>query len=277
MHPETPSDPERRSGEIPSGAFTYTEEGEGPALVALHGLPGSARDFRWLGAALPPTLRFIRLELPGFGSTPRTTEPRPDILSRAAFVIRALDALEIDTYTLLGHSMGGTVALAVAAKDLDRCRSLALLASAGLRPHRLLRRAVPLRPVAGLVDHWLLGGPTTALIARVMGLFGFPASIPRSEFAHATRCVTALEFALQRTHSESIRQRTLAAWSEDDPLIERAVFEEHAARLPPGPRLVWSSGGHNIQKTRATELAGALVELCRTGLGPGDGSLGRQA
>ena len=46
MHPERPSDPERRKGKAAGGVFTYTDEGAGPAVVAIHGLPGSARDFR---------------------------------------------------------------------------------------------------------------------------------------------------------------------------------------------------------------------------------------
>ena len=55
------------------------------------------------------------------------------------------------------------------------------------------------------------------------------------------------------------RVPTLTAWAEDDPFIEKAVLEEHAALLPPGPRLSWREGGHNVQKSQAVELAAALV------------------
>ena len=45
--------------------------------------------------------------------------------------------------------------------------------------------------------------------------------------------------------------------------IEAAVFEEHAAKLPAGPRLRWPTGGHNIQKSQAVELAEALGAMAR--------------
>ena len=44
--PATPRDPERRTASGAGGPFTYTDEGTGPAVVAVHGLPGSARAYR---------------------------------------------------------------------------------------------------------------------------------------------------------------------------------------------------------------------------------------
>jgi len=56
---------------------------------------------------------------------------------------------------------------------------------------------------------------------------------------------------------------TLAVWSEDDPIIERSIFEELAAALPPGPRLVFADGHHNPQKTHAVEIGAALREFAQ--------------
>lgn len=42
--PERPSDPDVRTAQLPGGSFTWTDEGQGPVLVAVHGLPGSVRD-----------------------------------------------------------------------------------------------------------------------------------------------------------------------------------------------------------------------------------------
>ena len=47
-----PSDPPLQTAQGPLGAFSYTDVGQGPVFVAVHGLPGSVRDFRHLGARL---------------------------------------------------------------------------------------------------------------------------------------------------------------------------------------------------------------------------------
>ena len=77
MTPDEPSDPTRRFARTAAGPFGFTEEGSGADLVLLHGLPGSARDFRWLCAALAGRVHSIRIEQPGFGLTPLPVVPMP--------------------------------------------------------------------------------------------------------------------------------------------------------------------------------------------------------
>ena len=56
--------------------LAYTDEGTGPVVLAIHGCPGSVRDWRWLGHPLASHFRLIRLDLPGFGETPLGHSPR---------------------------------------------------------------------------------------------------------------------------------------------------------------------------------------------------------
>jgi len=65
------SDPEPRRAELPHGVVTYTDEGpaEAPVLIAVHGIPGSGRDFRYLAPQLLPARRVVRVDLPGFGGS----------------------------------------------------------------------------------------------------------------------------------------------------------------------------------------------------------------
>lgn len=259
--PALPRDPPLLSAETVAGPFTYTDEGRGPALVAIHGLPGSTRDFRWLGAALPQTVRFIRLDLPGFGGTPLSTGPGPDLDARGAFVVSALEALGLDRCLVIGHSMGGGVAISAAAQAPGRVAALGLLASIGLRPHQMLRRFLGPKWMERATDLPLLGGPMLALFKASLRSVGFPASLTDAEVKHTLRCVAAVDFATQARNTTKLSVPTLSAWAEDDTFIERAVFEEHAAKLPAGPRLTFPRGGHNLQKSHAVELAAALAEL----------------
>ena len=259
--PASPSDPERKVARTSRGAFTYTEEGEGPVVVAVHGLPGSARDFRWLGAALPRTVRFVRLEMPGFGGSPLETEPGASLGARGAFVAEAVQALGLEGSVLLGHSMGGGVVMAAAAQAPGRFRALALLSSIGLRPHRMFRRLPRPGFWARAVDAPGLRRPLRAVARQAFLRSGFSARTTGDEAAHTLRCVAGVDFQDQRRHVAALRLPTLLAHADDDAFIEPAVFAELAAALPPGPRLAWPEGGHNVQKSRAVELAEALVAL----------------
>ena len=87
-------------------------------IVAIHGCPGSAYDWRYIGAILEPKCRFIRIELPGHGQTPLElcASPHPDditpILEEAVAALVPADR----RLWLLGHSMGsqlGTHARAI--------------------------------------------------------------------------------------------------------------------------------------------------------------------
>ena len=114
MRTPTPSDPERQWLHLPRGPFAYTDEGTGPVVLAIHGCPGSVRDWRWLGHPLASHFRLIRLDLPGFGETPLATAPGASMEARGDALIQIMDALNIDECILIAHSAGGVVAMEVA-------------------------------------------------------------------------------------------------------------------------------------------------------------------
>lgn len=111
MTPDLPSDPPIRFISLPTGDVAYTNQGSGLPLVAVHGTPGSSKDFRWLGATLETEIRFIRLDLPGFGSTPLETMPKFGLHQSAKLVLAFTEALDLKRFVLLGHSMGGAFQL----------------------------------------------------------------------------------------------------------------------------------------------------------------------
>ena len=260
MIPERPSEAPLRYAQTDRGPFSYTDEGAGSALVFVHGLPGSTRDFRWLASALGDRVRSIRLDQPGFGETPASTGAGPALSDRAAFVRAALDALSLDEVVLVAHSMGGAVAMHVASQIPDRVRGLALLASIGLHPHRLARRS-PRRP--NLARLLRFPPVRAALLPTLRSGFrraGFPTSTPDEALVQSARVFSALSFQDVRDAALAVRAPTLISWAEDDKIVETSIGLSLATALPDGPRLVFDQGGHNIQKTRAVELADALVD-----------------
>ncbi len=256
----TPSDPDPLTLTLARGPVTYSDEGRGPVVVLVHGLPGSHRDFRYLAGALSGRVRLVRPDMPGFGSTPRRHLGSDRVASCASFLLRFADALGLPPALWIGHSMGGPVVLEVARRSPDRVRAVGLLASPGLRPHRsfrvpgigLVARALAVPGVARLV---------AAPLARGYERAGFPSSLSQDARTHALRQAGRLGFRAQRGRIGALQCPTLVSWAEDDRLVEAAVSRELSRACPAGPRLWWDEGGHNIQKTHAAALAEAIATL----------------
>lgn len=236
-----------------------TDVGEGVAVLALHGAPGSVRDWRWLGPVLEPHLRLIRLDLPGFGATPVGTFPHPGFPERARFVVDVADALGLDRFVVLGHSVGGPLALHLAAARPDRVAGLALVSSVGLRAHRLLRANPWFHHLAPVLR---LGLPRRLLLPVLRRGFlkaGFHPTTTLEAVQQTLELVPALDFAANAARARELRLPVFHAWAADDAFIEDAVSRELCDALPQPERLRFEVGGHNPQKTQAVELGAALL------------------
>lgn len=104
---------------------------EGAPLVLLHGFGTSQGSWRLLADQLRD-LPVLGIDLPNHGKSPRAETP--DFAAVAQAVLDRLDSEGINEVHLLGHSMGGGTALALAGLLGSRLRSLTLLAPAGLGP-----------------------------------------------------------------------------------------------------------------------------------------------
>ena len=89
-----------------------TQAGEGPPVVLLHGLFGAARNFGAVQRALAPRFRAIALDMRNHGDSPHAPDMRYPTL--AEDVRDTLRALEIEKAAVIGHSMGGKAAMAMA-------------------------------------------------------------------------------------------------------------------------------------------------------------------
>ena len=102
---------------------------DGPPFVLLHGFGGDFENWSLVQEALAATHPAYAIELPGHGqSTKNVGGGRLDDLSDA--VVAAIDALQIDRFVLVGHSLGGAVAVSIAARAPERVAGLGLVCPA---------------------------------------------------------------------------------------------------------------------------------------------------
>ena len=106
------------------------DRGNGPAIVLLHGFPGSAADWEPVAVRLPEDRRTLVVDLVGFGAS-----ARPESFeavwtdAQAAALCATLDRLGMDEVALIGHDMGGPVALTFLDRYPDRVTHLGLSAT----------------------------------------------------------------------------------------------------------------------------------------------------
>lgn len=106
--------------------LAYIESGEGEhCIVLLHGLFGQVRNLGALARALSARYRVISIDLPGHGDSPHAN--RYTHATMAESVHRTLVALQLQHYMLLGHSLGGKVAMRLALAYPDAVRRLMVL------------------------------------------------------------------------------------------------------------------------------------------------------
>lgn len=120
--------PRHRAISLPAGplALRAVRAGAGPSVVFLHGYGESLVSWRGVFDAVARHADAIAIDLRGFGLSAKPPGGYATD-SLASDVLRALDALGVGEAVLVGHSLGGAVALAVATAAPERVRALILV------------------------------------------------------------------------------------------------------------------------------------------------------
>ena len=223
------------------GGLNYRVRVEGafgaPPVFLLHGFTSSLETWDDVAAGLSETHRVIRYDLSGHGLTGPDAEQRYTADERAAALLGLMDALEIETATIIGNSLGGFVAWKFAAQNPSRTDDLVLISAAAFPFAGLSEEAQPIAPA---LEAYLLHGSVQD-VAYVYGTQFFEgqkadpdriqvyfdmmrrAGNPQAFVDHTNL------FVLPDPAAElsQIRARTLVLWGEQDPLIP----VDHAGRL----------------------------------------------
>jgi pimeloyl-ACP methyl ester carboxylesterase/putative sterol carrier protein len=272
---------EVKAGDLTISAYVV---GEGPPVLALHGLGGTKISMLPLVPPLAQHHRLIIPDLPGHGASdkPVSTEYTPRSYART--VRRLMDALEVDRAVVIGNSLGGRVALELGVRSPDRVRALALLAPAvpGFRVRYVLgfTRVIPAELGAvpfPLRERWM-----KVAIRRLMG---DPSKLPEAgyegaaeEFIRIYRTPEArMAFfdSLRHIITEPprpfwarvrhVRMPVLIVWGTADRLVPVRLAPKLAGELPDAELVVLPRVGH-VPQFEATEATNAAIARFLAGL-----------
>jgi pyruvate dehydrogenase E2 component (dihydrolipoamide acetyltransferase) len=244
----------------------YLAMGEGDAtpIVFAHGFGGDLNNWLFTTEKLSQQRPTYALDLPGHGASDKAVSSFTDLVTALAGF---LDAVGVDRAHLVGHSMGGAVALRVAADHPDRVASLTLIDSAGLGPDIN----------AAYVDGFLSAGRRRELKGVLQLLFADPDLVTRQLVDDVLKYKRkdGVEQALSglaadmfpdgaqaidlRAELDDADRPVLVIWGADDQIIPAS----HAEGLPDSVEVhVLDGQGHSPHMEAANEvnrLIGAFV------------------
>ena len=267
--------------------------GSGPAILVIHGTPGSWRQCFSLAEDLADAYTVVAPSRPGYGRTPLSTGRT--FQDQAAAYAAVLDALELERGAIVGASGGGPSALAFAEDHAARCTALVLCCAlvpsminvpAGLRyllaPRGLgevlsgLERTVNRRRIQNpkAVDKWLrtnltpdelkrsleTPGMREDLIAFSLTHLDAPAGLGgvRNDLAQV-RSAKAAE-----ARSPRIAAPTLVMQGDADPVVPLAHAEHLVGAIPGAELEVYEDAGHAFFFTRRREVNERLRAFFQT-------------
>jgi pimeloyl-ACP methyl ester carboxylesterase len=251
--------------ELHGHPVTYRRMGKGSAVLLVHGITSSSRTWRSVMPALAEHHDVIAPDLLGHG---RSAKPRGDysLGSYASGLRDLLVALEVPAVTVVGHSLGGGIAMQFAYQFPERLERLVLVDSGGLGSEVGLALRAATLPGAEYVLPVLVAPPLRsagATLGSFLSWFGVRASADvrgiaegfeslgdaeaRRAFVHTARSV--IDPAGQRVDATdrlylAEHIPSLIIWGERDRMIPVAHGREAHDRMPHSRLEVFEGAGH---------------------------------
>ena len=244
------------------------DRGAGPVVVMLHGFGASSFSWRAVDSALADRFRVLSVDLSGFGYTERPRGKEPYTRDgQGQLVLGVLDVLGIERAHLVGHSYGGAIAMALAARQPERFDSLVLVDAAGPEyPQQRRNWVAGIRPLTSV---WV----RTVALRRGRTVRGLRDSVVddalvtpalvdeywrRLKIEGAARAFWGLTAPVDPPDPEvdlrGIVLPTLVVWGCEDALISVDAGRFNAALIPDSAFVTLPDVGHLPMEERPEEL-----------------------
>ena len=261
--------------------LNVVKQGAGRPVLLVHGLPGTAYDWRDTSAELAELgRRAIAYDRVGYGYSDPRTNGRYTPQGNAADLLALIQALVIHEGTVVGWSYGGATAMLAALEQPDRIKRLVLVGTAGPDsadakppPPSLLIRALYSTPML----HYRRSVPPLSLgLMKVLSNAAFSGGPQpgwwleglQANFARWDTLITYREEllnlnaeGLERFDPREIQVPTLLLHGDDDRLAPIATARYLASTIPNAKLVVYPGASHMLPVTHAAEIARQIAEF----------------
>ncbi len=209
--------------------INYIDEGEGEALLMLHGWGASGEAYRGIINSVKHKYRCIAPDFPGCGKSDIMEKPWT-LDNYVCLVKKFIDALELKNPIMFGHSHGGRVTLKMAADGVVSPKKIILLDSAGLIPKKSAKqklRARSFKTIKTVLTLPMLEKPCRGLLEKARAHYG------SADYNAAPPVLRQTLVSLVNTDIRDILHNvtasTLLIWGENDtatPLADAKIIEK---------------------------------------------------
>jgi pimeloyl-ACP methyl ester carboxylesterase len=276
--------PKGRFIDLPGARLHVREAGPddraAPSIVMIHGLAGQSAHYSYgVMPRLAERFRLVAPDRPGSGYSPREEGAPADLSTQAAMVAALIDKLGLDRPLVVGHSLGGAIALALALDHPDKVGALALLAPLTHEqedPPAVFKGLTITSPLERRLVAWTLAIPASIKNSRktLEQIFG-PDAVPKDfatrgggllslrprAFLGASSDLQALPAALpqQQARYGELRMPVHILYGKDDRILDWKRNGKGLADKVRHARLELTEGGHMLPITHP-ELCAAFIE-----------------
>lgn len=256
------------------GPTSYLIGGEGPVVLFLHGIPGSADAWTSVASELQDRYRVIVPDLLGFGRSAPSVDDYY-MVGQARAVAALLDALDVSSFSLVTHDFGGPVGLTLLRDHSEFQLARLVLASTNVFTDTYV--PPPLRiasvPVVGTLAFGAFVGNRFGLRLLYQQAVARKDALPWSRFQRhltpsamtQTRRIFQRSLADMEANYGSIEAMlpdldvpALVLWGDRDPFFDVTVGERTTGALPDARFVRFERTGHFVPEERPGDVAEEL-------------------
>ena len=248
--------------------IAFIDEGEGPAVLMLHGFPTSSHLWRDLVPLLATGFRVIAPDLLGYGDSEKPNDPEALTIRAQASAMRELvTKLGVEELAVVGHDIGGGVAQLVALEG--QVRAMVLIDSIcfdswPIEGVKMLQQArddqVDEEFIRGLVSVSLEMGMSEPerLLAEDRDEFVRPWLAEPLALLRAARAIDGVGLVGTEGRLAELESRALVLWGEDDP-FQPAELAERLGEAIPGATVALVPGASHFVTEDAPDTVLPLI------------------
>lgn len=271
--PETPN----KFVNINSHKINYIDQGVGIPLVFIHGYGASIFSWRKNLPILSKHFRVCALDLLGFGFSDKPLNESYSVDSYVKLIVQFMDALKIKKAILVGHSLGGGIAVLTALKHPTRVRRLILIDAEAYAISRPLMLKVAQLPVINSLIHHIIGKWVVHISLKrsfydqklvtkdLIESYYRPFRTKNGKIT-PIKVLQAIDFKKMRTISKNykkIKKRTLIIWGKEDRISNIRLAYRLRRDIRYSILKIIPKSGHLVQEEKPKEVNEAIINFIK--------------
>ncbi|OIJ10542.1 alpha/beta hydrolase [Anaerobacillus alkalilacustris] len=237
-----------------------------PPMLLIHGFASSTYTFNRLFPLLEKYFSLIAIDLPGFGRSEKSTNFMYSFKNYAELIVQCIDYFRLTNVTIVGHSMGGQIALYTAKAVPEKINKLILLGCSGYlkRAKKFLIYASYLPFFDYFIYYYIHKKEVKDYLENVVynhslindeliNEFRKPL-LEKKFYQSLTRLLRYREGDLQPDQLKVIQTPTLLIWGEEDNVVSVNIGKKLVCDLPNAKLITYKKTGHLITEERPIEV-----------------------